>query len=168
MKKSVLMIFALAMMLPFGNASAQTVFTCEHFTVTLPDGFEETWNSNDVLNAKVDADDVLFTATYSDESPDANELEHYADNMEWMVKSREGGKVLSRTIEGNQIIIVSSYYNEWEDEDGETHVDSQIDQHYLLLFPNEVCLIGKLGYPQDKAEVYDGMLPDIIKSFQLK
>ncbi len=163
------MIFAfVAMILTWGNAMGQTVFSCDDYTITLPDGFEETWNSGNILNAKVDADDVLFTANLSDEAPDANELEHYADNMEWMVKGREGSKILSRTVGEDQVIIVSLYHNEWEDEDGETHVDSQIDRHYIVLLPNKGCLIGKLGYPTDKAEVYEGMLPDILKSLKLK
>lgn len=162
------MIFALAMMLPFGNASAQTVFTCEHFTVTLPDGFEETWNSGDVLNAKVDADDVLFTAAYRDDAPEASELGTYAENYEWIIKGRDGGKLLSRSVDGNKVIIISESSNEWEDDEGETHVNYEIEYHYLILVKDKVCLLGMMHYPKDKAEVYEPIAAETLNNFQLK
>ena len=169
MKKKVLMIFALAaMILPCSNAVGQNVFTCEHYTVTLPDGFEETWKSGDILNARIDADDVLFTSSYSEEGPEASELSTYADNFEWIIKGRDGGKLLNRIVEDNKVILIAESCNEWEDDEGETHYNYGNEYHYLILFKDKVCMLGMLQYPKDKADVYEPMAAEIIKTFQLK
>ncbi|MBR6338699.1 MAG: hypothetical protein IKR63_01015 [Alloprevotella sp.] len=130
-------------------------FEGKNFSLVYPKDFEETYASDESLNAECKGEKTChLDATYNDMGPALSELETYATNWKGM-KEANGCKIVNQDIKDKVLTIKST-------KDDETEI------HYVVMKEDKIGVAGSLKFKTADEATYEPVLQGIIKSISFK
>lgn len=124
------------------------------FSITYPEGWKETWASEETLNASSEDGTVKLDATFNDMGPALSELGTYAENWTGMMEN-QGSTVEKPKIDGKLLTIRSIK-------------DGEVNYHFVIMKEDKIGIAGSLKYPEAQAAEWDGKVAAIAKSVAFK
>lgn len=136
------------------TAQAGNAFELANFSITLPDGWKDTYKSDGNLNAANEAGDCTLNATYNDSGPTISQLKTYADNLSGMLKN--GGETVDEAKINDKVMTIKSVK------------DGNVTISYAVMKEDKIGVAGSIKYPEAKAGECEKMTDTILKSITFK
>ena len=128
----------------------------ESYSLMVPQGFKESWNSSGVINAS-DGEGALFSINYQETGgPTKSNLKQMGENYKSMVHALDQeAKSDDPKIDGDLLTVRSLT-------GGKVRID------YAYVIENGKGIFGMFTFPEDKAAQYEDKLLPILKSVVIK
>lgn len=123
------------------------------FTMTVPEGLDIIFNSEDGLNAAKDG--VQLDATFSDSPCKPADFEAFVTNMSGILNNAGAKEIGKPEIEDNILTFKATY-------------DDKIEEHFVVFLDDAAGVAGKVKYPVDKAAEFEGYAKGVAKTIAKK
>ena len=137
------------------QATDGITFECEHYTVTYPKDWKETFATGDVLNAKSADDAISLSINFDETGPSVDQLKETGANVK-LLNQQDYKEIGDPQIDGNKL-VVRRVTNEGE-----------IDFSYLLVIEGTKGVMGSVKAPADKEADAEKALNSILASVKMK
>ena len=128
----------------------------EHFTIMVPQGMVESWNSMGTINASSEDGAVRLAVTYMEGGPTKSQLKETGANYKAMVHALDQNATIGEPkVDGNVVTLKSTC-------EGKPRID------FTYLKEDRVGVCGSLVYPEDKAAQWEDKLLPILKTVVFK
>ena len=133
-----------------------TVSESEKFSIAYPDIMKETLNRGNVVNASSEDGSCRIDATFNDHGPAISELNKYAENYPYMIKSLDKDATIEKAnIQGNVLTIKSIS-------------EGEVNLHFVVMKEDKIGIAGSLKCKEDKISEYEKYLKPIMNSIKFK
>ena len=137
------------------QATDGITFEGEHYTVTYPKDWKETFATGDVLNAKSADDAISLSINFDETGPSVDQLKETGANVK-LLNQQDYKEIGDPQIDGNKL-VVRRVTNEGE-----------IDFSYLLVIEGTKGVMGSVKAPADKEADAEKALNSILASVKMK
>ncbi len=128
----------------------------ENFSITVPQGMKESWNSMGTINATADNGFVRFAISYMEGGPTKSQLKTVGENLKAMVHAMDQDAVIDEPkVEKNLVTLKST-------SEGKQRID------FTYLKEDKVGVTGNFQFPEDKAAEWEDKFLPILKSVVYK